>query len=133
MQEQTCRRCGRTGLAGFHVPASPFGLAVERAERALGAELTADQLAAVAALFAGHDEPLPVECNDRAACERRAVPILTVTVADQTGRIYEHAVPADGESAVPDALAAAFVMTSEIEPGAYDWSAAERAAERVIA
>jgi hypothetical protein len=55
---------------------------------------------------------------------------LTVTVADETGKIYETpvAVP-NTEAAVPDALAAAFVLTSEIEPDQYDWRFAAAAAD----
>jgi hypothetical protein len=60
------------GRSGFHVPASPLSAAVDKAEAQIGAELTGDQVAVLAVFFDGHPEPLPVECNDHTACDRRA-------------------------------------------------------------
>ncbi len=51
---------------------SPLGVAIEKAEAQLGAELTSDQVAVLAVLFEDHGDVWPVECNNRAACDRRA-------------------------------------------------------------
>ena len=70
-----CCRCGRIARSGSrsecHVPHSPLSTAVEQAETRLGAELTSEQVAALAVFFEDHAEPWPVECNNRAACDRR--------------------------------------------------------------